>query len=490
MKETSGSLLSLEKSVRGRRALRFDVPEGAESGIPGKFLRKSPPLLPELSELDVMRHYTGLSLKDFSLDANFYPLGSCTMKYNPRINEIVSSFEEFENLHPLADDSCAQGTLEILRGLEKMICDICGMDAATLAPAAGAHGEFTGASMVKAYFAGKGEPGRNRIIVPDSAHGTNPATSFMLGFETVEIKSDEKGRIDLETLKKNLSGKTALLMLTLPNTLGIFETRIEEICRAVHEAGALVYVDGANMNALIGLAKPGDMGADLMHLNMHKTFSTPHGGGGPGAGAICVKKELVPFLPVPRVVEKNGAFALSDDFPLSIGKIKSFYGNTAVLLKAFAYLLTHSNETLGEIAKSAIINANYLLKKLSPFFPPHNDEYCMHECVLSCPEEFSKKGLRTLDIAKRLLDFGFHAPTVYFPLIVKEALMIEPTETESKETLDAFIKAMLQITKEGAKNPGNLKNAPLALEAKRMDETLAARSPNLKWEKPQPCQKV
>mgnify|MGYP000338940243 CR=1 FL=1 len=481
------SKLSIEKSASGRRALVFNARNKNGIKIPQHLLRDTEPLLPELSELEVIRHYTLLSHKNFSLDANFYPLGSCTMKYNPRINEIVSSLKNFEDLHPLSDDACAQGTLELLYHLEKALCEICAMDATTLTPAAGAHGEFTGAAIVKAYFENKGEKQRVQIVIPDSAHGTNPATSSMLGFETVEIKSNEKGQIDIETLKKALSERTAMLMLTIPNTLGIFEADIEKIVSIAHNSGVVVYMDGANMNALIGILKPGDMGIDLMHLNMHKTFSTPHGGGGPGAGAICVKKYLEPFLPVPRVIKEKGMFRTKSDCPLSIGKIKSFFGNTAVLIKSYAYILSHSNDSLSEISKNAIINANYLLKKLGKLYPPHNREYCMHECVLSCPEELLKNQVRTLDVAKRLLDFGLHAPTVYFPLIVKEALMIEPTETESKETLDAFIQAMQKIYEEGKYHPETLKKAPINLATKRMDETFAARNPDLRWESKKTC---
>ncbi|MCK5106388.1 MAG: aminomethyl-transferring glycine dehydrogenase subunit GcvPB, partial [Elusimicrobiales bacterium] len=367
------SALGIEKSIEGRRAIRFNKIEddSLSLDIPNNLLRKTKPYLPQLSELDAVRHFTRLSRRSFSLDTHFYPLGSCTMKYNPKINEDISMFEGFANLHPLAMDSCAQGTLEMLYDAEKILCEICGMDAMTLQPAAGAHSEFTGALVAKAYFEKKGESQRTEIIVPDSAHGTNPATAVMLGFKTVNIKSTSDGQIDLEALKAAISDKTAILMLTVPNTLGIFEFNIEEITRIAHEAGALVYMDGANFNALMGIIKPGKFGIDIMHLNMHKTFSTPHGGGGPGAGSIGVNKLLEEFLPYPRVIKENNEFKIKADYPNSIGKIKAYFGNVGVLLKAYAYLLMHSKETLGETARNAIINANYLLKKLKKNYPAY-----------------------------------------------------------------------------------------------------------------------
>ncbi len=476
--------LSIEKSVEGRRAIRFNKVEDKSLSldIPDNLLRKTKPLLPQLSELDAVRHFTRLSRRSFSLDTHFYPLGSCTMKYNPKINEDISMFEGFANLHPLAMDLSAQGTLEMLYDTEKILCEICGMDAMTLQPAAGAHSEFTGALIAKAYFEKKGESQRTEIIVPDSAHGTNPATAVMLGFKTINIKSTSGGQIDLNALKAALSDKTAILMLTVPNTLGIFEFEIEEINRLAHEAGALVYMDGANFNALMGIIKPGNFGIDIMHLNMHKTFSTPHGGGGPGAGAIGVNKLLEEFLPYPRIIEETGKFKIKEDYPRSIGKIKAYFGNTGVLLKTYAYLLMHSKETLGEIARNAIINANYLLKKLKKNYPAYCEDYCMHECVLTPGKDLLANKVRTLDIGKRLLDYGFHAPTVYFPLIVHEAIMIEPTETESKETMDLFIEAMEKIFQEGKINPELVKNAPHTLCVKRLDEVAAARKPDINWE--------
>lgn len=482
--DTDGSILSIEKSMEGRRAIRFNKieDESLSLDIPDNLLRETKPNLPELSELDAVRHFTKLSRRSFSLDTHFYPLGSCTMKYNPKINEDIAMFEGFTNVHPLCQDESAQGTLEMLYDFEQILCEICGMDAMTLQPAAGAHSEFTGALVAKAYFEKKGESQRTEIIVPDSAHGTNPATAAMLGFETVNIKSKANGQTDLDALKAAISDKTAILMLTIPNTLGIFEVEIDEIVKIAHEAGALVYMDGANFNALMGIIKPGNFNIDIMHLNMHKTFATPHGGGGPGAGAIGVKKHLEEFLPCPRVIKENGIYKTKDDYPHSIGKIKAYFGNVGVHLKAYIYLLMHSKKSLGEIAKTSIINANYLLKKLKKFYPAYCEDYCMHECVLTPHPDLTKNGIKTLDIATRLLDHGFHAPTVYFPLIVHEAIMIEPTETESKETLDLFIKAMEEIFKEAKTAPQNLQNAPHTLPVKRLNEVAAARKPNIRWE--------
>lgn len=473
--------LSIEKSKEGKRGLSF-YKENLKTEIPEKFTRNNPPKLPQMSEFDVVRHYTRLSKYNYSVDTNFYPLGSCTMKYNPKINEEVSSFEGFTNLHPLAMENCAQGTLEIIYDAEKRLCELCGFDAATLWPVAGAHSEFTGILIAKKYFEVKKEE-RDEVIVPDSAHGTNPATTSMAGFKTINIKSGPDGRIDLNVLKQNLNPKTAVIMLTVPNTLGIFETNIEEICKLAHENGTLVYMDGANMNALIGLVKPGDFGVDILHLNLHKTFSTPHGGGGPGNGAILVKKQFEEYLPIPRVIknEKN-EYKLIEKSKNTIGRIKAHFGNTQVLLRAYAYLLAHGKEEFKQIAENAIINANYIKSKLQNTYPAYSKEYCMHECVLMPSEELLKNGVKTLDIAKRLLDYNFYAPTIYFPLIVHEAIMIEPTETENKETLDAFIETMFKIHKEAVENPQFVKDAPHTMPVKRLDEVEAARKPNIRWE--------
>ncbi len=472
--------LSIEKSVPGRRGLKVKNPLRARASVPPGLKRKTAPRLPELSEFDVVRHFTRLSRLNISLDTHFYPLGSCTMKYNPRFNEEAAALTGFAGLHPLAHDSSAQGTLELLHDFSARLCELCGMDAITLQPAAGAHSEFTGLLVAKAYFEAKKE-NRSEIIVPDSAHGTNPATASMMGFSTVNIPSGADGRLNVEDLKRHLGPKTAVLMLTVPNTLGIFESNIEEICRAAHAVGALVYMDGANFNALIGLVKPGDLGVDLMHLNMHKTFSTPHGGGGPGAGAIAVKKHLTPHLPAPTVKKEGTAYASNFGDARSIGKVKAFFGNTAVLVKAYAYMLAHSAEELGDIARCSIINANYVRSRLMDIYPSYSKEYCMHECVLTPGPDMTAKGLKTLDVAKRLLDYGFHAPTVYFPLIVHESIMIEPTETESRETLDEFIAAMRAVRDEGLADPQTLKDAPHTMPVKRLDEVQAARQPNLRW---------
>ncbi len=473
--------LSIEKSVPGRRGLCCKNPLRARAKLPASALRKTAPRLPELSEFDALRHFTRLSKLNFSVDTHFYPLGSCTMKYNPRFNEEAAALEGFAALHPLAHDNCAQGTLELLHDLGARLTELCGLDAITLQPAAGAHSEFTGLLLAKAYFSDKGQKDRNEIVVPDSAHGTNPATASMMGFTTVNIASKPDGRLNVEELKKRLGPKTAVLMLTVPNTLGIFESNIEAIAKAVHDAGALLYMDGANLNALIGMVKPGDLGIDMMHLNFHKTFSTPHGGGGPGAGAIMCRKHLAPFLPVPTVKKDGGRYVSDFGDARTIGKVKAFFGNTAVLVRAYAYMLAHSAAEFGEIARCAIINANYAAAKLKDLYPSYSKEYCMHECVLTPGPDLAAKGVKTLDVAKGLLDRGFHAPTVYFPLIVHEAIMIEPTETESRETLDEFVAAMRDIHAAGAADPQSLKDAPVTQPVRRLDEVLAARQPNLRW---------
>jgi len=473
--------LSIEKSVPGRRGITFRNPLREKAVVSADMRRKTPPRLPEMSEFDAVRHFTKLSTLNYSVDTHFYPLGSCTMKYNPRLNEDAANMKGFTAVHPLAEDEAAQGTLEMLYNLSSRLTELTGMDGITLQPAAGAHSEFTGILTAKAYFMHRGETERTEVIVPDSAHGTNPATASMAGFSTINIASEPDGRLSLDKLKEKLGPKTAVVMLTIPNTLGIFESRIEEIAEAVHKAGALLYMDGANFNALIGLVKPGDMGVDLMHLNMHKTFSAPHGGGGPGAGAIAAKKHLLPHLPMPLIKKENGRFVCDYGDERSAGRVKSFFGNTGVLIKAYAYLLVHSAKETGDIARMAILNANYILAKLKDIYPCCSKEYCMHECVLTPGHDLTEKGIKTLDVAKALLDKGFHAPTIYFPLIVHEALMIEPTETESRETLDEFIKAMREIHEEGLANPEVLKAAPQHQTVKRLDEVTAARKPNIHW---------
>lgn len=459
-----------------------DVPQAELAElIPDSLLRDLPPDLPEVSEVDLVRHYTQLSQRNYGVDAGFYPLGSCTMKYNPKVNEDMASLSGFAHVHPCQDEKTVQGCLELIWKTDRLLSEITGMERFTFQPAAGAHGEMTGLMIIKAYHESRGDHGRNKIIIPDSAHGTNPASAAIAGFEVVEVKSDENGLVNPEELAKAISHETAGLMLTNPNTLGLFEKHIPEIADMVHKAGGLLYYDGANMNAIMGIARPGDMGFDVVHLNLHKTFSTPHGGGGPGAGPVGVVEKLVPFLPTP-VVEYDGDHYHADYHkPLSIGRVKSFYGNFTVAVKAYAYILSMGARGLKQASETAVLNANYILAKLSSIYYLPYDRHCMHEVVFS-GENQKKLGVSTLDIAKRLLDYGFHPPTIYFPLIVKEAMMIEPTETESKETLDAFIQAMTDIAGEAQTDPGLVKGAPYATPVSRLDEALAARQPTVKYQ--------
>lgn len=468
--------LIIEKS-NGARGVIFNGAKEATSFLDKKYLRKSEPNLPQVSEFDVVRHFTNLSRLNFCLDTHFYPLGSCTMKYNPKAYDALCSLENFTALHPLTPQEYAQGTLEIIYKFEELLKEITGLAAWTLQPAAGAHGEFTGALIAKAYHAK--DKNRTEIIVPDTAHGTNPATAAMCGFKVVNIKSNVRGRVDLEELKKVLGPKTAMVMLTLPNTAGLFEYDILEISKLVHAAGALLYMDGANLNALIGMVKPADMGVDIMHINLHKTFAAPHGGGGPGAGGVGVREELKGLLPLGRVSFDGKKYLLETKNKKSIGQVKTFWGNIAIIIRAYAYLRQFDGKTLGEIAKNAVLNANYIRVKLKDYFPAFFDEVCMHECVFTTPKDMPN--LKALYVAKRLLDLGFHAPTIYFPLIVPQALMVEPTETESKQTLDAFIEAMKQIFEEAKKDISILEHAPHETEIGVIDEVLAAREPNLKW---------
>ncbi len=471
--------LSIEKSVPGRRGIQFPAPSPS-TWLPDAMRRKIAPRLPEMSEFEVVRHYTRLSRFNFCLDTHFYPLGSCTMKYNPRANEEIAGLDGFAAAHPAAPDSVVQGTLEILHRLEKLLCELTGLAAFTLQPAAGAHGEFTGILIASAYHRSRKDRKRTEILVADSSHGTNPASAMLGGFTVKTVPSGADGRLDLEALKAMLGPQTALLMLTVPNTLGLFENRIRLIAEAVHAAGALLYMDGANFNALMGLAKPADFGVDILHLNLHKSFSTPHGGGGPGSGPVGVGPELERFLPVPRIVEKDETFSLKRKSPGSIGRVRSFAGNVGVAIKAYAYLRGHDAETLRSISENAILNANYARVKLNDLFPSAIDEPCMHECVLKTEPE-KMNGIQTLDVAKRLLDHGFYAPTIYFPLIVHEAIMIEPTETETKETLDIFVAALRAIHAEALSDPKHVHAAPHTLPVKRLDELGAARSPNVAW---------
>ena len=472
---------TIEKSVSGRRGVRLPAAkEPVAANLPARLMRKTPPRLPEMSEFDVVRHYTRLSRLNFSLDTHFYPLGSCTMKYNPRAHEEIAGLEGFSSAHPWAPDNAVQGTLEMAYCLERLLCGLTGMEAFSLQPAAGAHGEFAGILVASAYHRSRRDAGRQEIIVADSSHGTNPASAAMGGYEVRTVPSGPDGRLDVDAMKLALGARTAMVMLTVPNTLGLFEGRIREIADAAHAAGALLYVDGANFNALIGLAKPADFGADILHLNLHKTFSTPHGGGGPGAGPVGVAKALEPFLPLPRVERRGNKYRLRTRGRQSIGRMRAFFGNVGVLIRAYAYLRSHDPASLRGAAEDAILGANYVRAKLSDLYPSAVAGPCMHECVLAT-EPGRMSGIRTLDVAKRLLDHGFHAPTIYFPLIVHEALMIEPTETESKETLDAFVAAMRAIHAEAAADPERVRTAPHGLPVRRLDELGAARNPDVAW---------
>lgn len=446
--------------------------------IPERFRRKKDAELPEVSEVDVIRHFTELSRMNHGVDNGFYPLGSCTMKYNPKVNEDIAALEGFRAVHPYQADETAQGCIQILYEMDRMLKEITGMDRFSLQPAAGAHGELAGLMIIKAYHDYRGDTGRTKIIVPDSAHGTNPASAAMAGFEAIEVKSDERGGVDLKALKAAVGPDTAGLMLTNPNTLGLFDENIKEIARIVHDAGGLLYYDGANANAIMGICRPGDMGFDVVHLNLHKTFSTPHGGGGPGSGPVGVKKALEPFLPTPLAEFDGKQYRLDHDRPLSIGRVRSFYGNFGVILRAYAYIRTMGPDGLRKVSENAVLNANYLMHRLKEHFDLPYDRTCMHEFVLSYGKH-KETGIRTLDIAKRLLDFGFHPPTVYFPLIVNEALMIEPTETESLETMDLFADTLISIAEEAEKDPEKVKSAPHRTYVSRLDEVKAARNPVL-----------
>ncbi|HOU22158.1 MAG: aminomethyl-transferring glycine dehydrogenase subunit GcvPB [Kiritimatiellae bacterium] len=478
---TSSEKLSIEKSVPGRRGIWFaKASRPAADWLPHHVLRRVPPRLPEMAESEVVRHYTRLSQLNYCLDTHFYPLGSCTMKHNPRANEEVAALEGFAAAHPCAPETAVQGTLEVLFRLERLLCELTGLAAFTLQPAAGAHGEFTGILVAAAFHRARGDRKRKEILVADSSHGTNPASAALGGFAVRTVASRADGRLDLDALRMALGPQTAMVMLTVPNTLGLFERQIREIAEATHAVGALLYMDGANFNALMGLAKPADFGVDILHLNLHKSFSTPHGGGGPGSGPVGVQARLAKFLPVPRVVEKNGRFKLQTRCPGSIGRMRSFAGNVGVILKAYAYLRGHDALRLRSVAENAILNANYVRARLKDLYPAAVDEPCLHECVLRTEPE-KMNGLKTLDVAKRLLDHGFHAPTIYFPLIVHEALMIEPTETETRETLEAFVSALRAIHAEALSDPEKVKTAPHDLPVRRLDELAAARNPNVAW---------
>jgi len=475
--------LIFEVSKPGRQGAglpELDVP-AKEVGelIPGSFLREDEPNLPEVSELDAVRHFTELSRLNHGVDTGFYPLGSCTMKYNPKVNEDMARLTGFTSIHPYQPEELSQGALELMFRTQQFLAEIAGMEGLTLQPAAGAHGEQTGMMIIRAYHDSRGEK-RTKVIVPDSAHGTNPATANVCGFQTVQVKSDQQGGVDLEALRAVMDEDVAALMLTNPNTLGLFEENIVEIARIVHEKGGLLYYDGANANAIMGIARPGDMGFDVVHFNLHKTFSTPHGGGGPGSGPVGVKEFLAPFLPKPVVGEKDGTYFLDHDMPQSIGKVHSFYGNFGVVVKAYTYIMAMGGEGLKAVSEHAVLNANYLMAKLKDRFHLVYDRVCKHEFVVNSRNQ-KAQGIHTLDIAKRLLDYGYHPPTIYFPLIVEEAMMIEPTETESKEILDEFVEVMLRIADEAEQDPEKVRSAPHNTVVGRLDETLAARQPVLRY---------
>ncbi|MBI5238165.1 MAG: aminomethyl-transferring glycine dehydrogenase subunit GcvPB [Deltaproteobacteria bacterium] len=474
--------LIFERSSEGRCAVEpdeHDVPPVEPANrIPEKFLRHDIAGFPEVSEIDVVRHYTRLSQWNFGLDTGFYPLGSCTMKYNPKVNEYLASLKGFAQLHPYQDEGTIQGALELMYELEGYLAEISGLDAVTLQPSAGAHGELCGLFTIAAYFRDKGRP-RHKIIIPDTAHGTNPASSSLAGFTTVSVAS-ENGVLTAEAVKKAMDKDTAAVMLTNPNTLGLFEKNIFEIAGIVHGKGGFVYCDGANMNALMGIVKLGRAGVDVVQLNLHKTFSTPHGGGGPGSGPVAVVKKLAPYLPKPRIKKKGGKFAFDFERPKSIGRMKSFYGNFSIMVRAYGYIRRMGGDGLRKASETAILNANYIKERLKGTYHLPFDVPCMHECVVSDKLQ-SEYGVTTMDIAKRLIDYGFHPPTVYFPLVVPGAIMIEPAETETKETLDSFIDAMLAIAEEVKASPGLLKDAPVSAKTGRVNEIKAAREPVLMW---------
>jgi glycine dehydrogenase subunit 2 len=459
-------------------------PKDALARIPAGQLRAAGPRLPEVSEPELTRHYVNLSQLNYAVDTGLYPLGSCTMKYNPKIDEWAARLPGFAALHPLVPDELSQGTLQLLWELEGALAEIGGMKAVTLQPAAGAQGELTGILMVRAYHHSRGDLERCEVLVPDSAHGTNPATASMAGFTTVSIPSAPDGGVDVEAFRAALGPRTAAVMITNPSTLGLFESRLCELLDAVHEAGALAYMDGANLNAIMGRFKPGEAGFDVMHINVHKTFSTPHGGGGPGAGPVGVGEKLLAFLPSPRVLRgADGRFGLEapGDRPMSIGRVRAFAGNTGVLVRAYAYIRSHGGPGLQEVSEDAVLAANYLKTRVADLLDVPYSRPCMHEFVASSASLKAQTGIRTLDVAKRLIDYGFHPPTVYFPLTVEEALLIEPTETESIETLDLFVDALRSIVAEAHANPDLLHSAPHLSPVRRLDETTAARQPNLRW---------
>jgi glycine dehydrogenase subunit 2 len=479
MDKSQATQLVFEMSRPGRRCHRLpacDVP--TDAGLPADALAGDLPPLPEVGEIDLVRHFVNLSTRNMAIDTTFYPLGSCTMKYNPKRHERLAGLPGFAAVHPLQDDDTCQGMLQVLYEMQEYLKEISGLDACSLQPAAGAQGELTALLVAAAYFHHRGETQRTRVLVPDSAHGTNPASAVLAGFESVTVKSNAQGLVDLDDLKAKLDERTAVFMITNPNTLGLFDHQITVITEMLHARGALVYLDGANMNAILGITRPGDFGVDMQHYNVHKTFTGPHGGGGPGSGPITVRKHLAPFLPAPLVAKNGDRYFLDYDRPQSIGRVRGFFGTVGILLRGYAYIRTLGPDGLREVSEQAVLNANYLLARVKGTYEvPHGDR-CMHEFVASARALRREKRISAMDVAKRLLDFGFHAPTVYFPLVVPEAIMIEPTETESKETLDAFADALIRIAGEDAKF---LQQAPHTLAISRPDEVKAAKEPVLRW---------
>ena len=486
MRNSRAIQLLFDLSRPGRRAVALpalDVPAvDPAAQLPARFLADQPPPLPEVTEPELVRHYANLSTLNMSVDTHFYPLGSCTMKYNPKRNERLAGLPGIVDLHPYQPESSLQGLLQLLYELQQMLAEIAGLEAVSLQPAAGAHGELTALMVAAAYFRDLGEA-RTTVLVPDSAHGTNPASASMCGFDSVTVRSTPAGYVDLDDLRNKLGDQVGVFMITNPNTLGLFDPHVSQIADLVHAVGGLIYLDGANMNAMLGVTRPGDFGVDMMHFNPHKTFSGPHGGGGPGAGPIAVARRLEPFIPSPLVVpDADGTtWRLDEDRPKSIGRVRSFFGNTGVLVRAYCYLRTHGPDGLRRVAENAVLNANYLLSRVKHIFPVPQGDRCAHEFVASAASLKKDRGITAMDVAKRLLDYGFHAPTVYFPLTVKEAIMVEPTETESKETLDAFAETLFRITEEA---PDLLHEAPHTTSVSRPDEVAAARKPQLIWHPP------
>ena len=474
--------LIYEKSQAGRRGIGIPKPDLPVPAVPPELARQEPPRLPELAEPEVMRHFTALSTRNFGIDTGFYPLGSCTMKYNPRVNERLAGLPGFAGLHPLVEDDAAQGALELEWNLQEILLEVTGLDAVSLQPAAGSQGELTGLMLFRAYFADHGESEtRRKIVIPDTAHGTNPASVTMAGFEVTHVKTDARGNIDVDDLRGKVDEQTAGLMLTNPSTLGLFDENIEEIRDIFHGAGALMYYDGANLNAVCGVSRPGDMGFDVVHINLHKTFAQPHGGGGPGGGPIAVRDLLEPFLPAPVVVKDGATFRLDYDRPKTIGKVRAFSGPFGVFVRSYAFMRSYGPGLL-EMSEVAVLNANYMLARLKGAYDVQYDRLCMHEFVLSARHLKKEHGVSALDVAKRLMDYGFHPPTIYFPLVVPEALMIEPTESEAKETLDAFCDAMIAIAREAAEDPEIVHTAPHSRPVQRLDEVRAAKQPVVRFQ--------